>query len=366
MGVGCEHGRPARRFDDHGSSGADRGPCPGWRSTNRRRQGIQSRTEDRWRRRRTGLGLGEEQVGETDRTATAEVPDRAVGALGDAAWQHGAALKLDGPVWTWGANEYGQRGNGTDEPSGPPTEARDMFAATALAAGANHSMALHPRGPIPSGVWSWGYNFGGVLGDGTTYQERTRPTETLLADATQVAGGDLHSLAVRHDGSVWAWGLNNFGQLGATGIPSALVPREVAGLTLIPPGGLAGDPDGGGLLAWDELRLGTNPFLADSNGDGIGDSLSLTSGIDATNVTTSWRRGERRRGLARRRSLLRTPTAWHTRRHRLLPARSQPGCVSASRSRRSHATADHVDRAARSRALASANPRGEVVEHPAP
>ena len=32
------------------------------------------------------------------------------------------------------------------------------------------------------------------------------------------------------------------------------------------------------------MRLGTNPFLADSNGDGIGDSLSLTSGIDPTNL----------------------------------------------------------------------------------
>ena len=195
---------------------------------------------------------GKNDVGQTNGAGLASVVPEIVlvgGVEIAAGGKHGAALKLDGHVWTWGGNEYGQRGNGTDDPSGPPSEARDMFAATALAAGANHSMALHPRGPIPSGVWSWGYNFGGVLGDGTTYQERTRPTETLLADATQVAGGDLHSLAVRHDGSVWAWGTNNFGQLGATGIPNTLVPREVAGLTLIPPGGLAGDPDGDGLLS---------------------------------------------------------------------------------------------------------------------
>ena len=83
-----------------------------------------------------------------------------------------------------------------------------------------------------SAVAAWGLNGNGQVGDGTSGNARVNAvTVNGLTDVAAVAGGYLHSLALKRDGTVWAWGDNSFGQLGnGTTMPS-LVPVKVSSLT---------------------------------------------------------------------------------------------------------------------------------------
>ncbi len=60
----------------------------------------------------------------------------------------------------------------------------------------------------------WGYNAYGQLGDGSTTTRVNIVRAGSLTNVVSVASGDLHSLAVKSDGTVWAWGYNGDGELG--------------------------------------------------------------------------------------------------------------------------------------------------------
>jgi hypothetical protein len=70
-------------------------------------------------------------------------------------------------------------------------------------------------------LWAMGRNGNGQLGDGT-YNNTNRPQQIVASNVTAIAGGGIdgggaHSLFLKSDGSLWAMGLNNFGQLGDGG-----------------------------------------------------------------------------------------------------------------------------------------------------
>jgi len=147
---------------------------------------------------------------------------------------HSLAVKTDGTVWAWGYNSSGQLGDGTTTDSNIPVQVSSITNVKSVSAGGNHSLALKTDGT----VWSWGYNWYGQLGDGTaTYREtpvqvRTNTTSpaTYLTGITSVTAGGSHSLAVKDDGTVWAWGNNNFGQLGDGGWANKTTPMQVSSL----------------------------------------------------------------------------------------------------------------------------------------
>ncbi|HEX8437973.1 MAG TPA: hypothetical protein VF697_22880 [Archangium sp.] len=63
-------------------------------------------------------------------------------------------------------------------------------------------------------VWAWGYNFYGQLGDGTT-TNRPAPVQVPgLSGVTAITAGGYHTVSLKGDGTVWAWGDNAHGQLG--------------------------------------------------------------------------------------------------------------------------------------------------------
>ena len=87
---------------------------------------------------------------------------------------------------------------------------------------------------------SWGYNYYGQLGSGTTADSSTPAPVSGLSGVVAVAAGERHSLAVLSNGTVVAWGLNNFGQLGngnntgpdaCNGSPCSKKPIPVSGLS---------------------------------------------------------------------------------------------------------------------------------------
>jgi alpha-tubulin suppressor-like RCC1 family protein len=136
------------------------------------------------------------------------------------------ALKSDGTVWAWGDNAFGQLGNGTNVDSNLAVQVMDtggsgvLAGVTAVSSGATFSLALKVDGT----VWAWGHNPNGELGNGTftasnlPVQVRVS-TGVFLSGISGIAAGAWHSLALASDATVWAWGLNDFGQAG-TGDPA--------------------------------------------------------------------------------------------------------------------------------------------------
>ena len=180
---------------------------------------------------------------------------------------HSLALKKDGTLWSWGENTFGQLGNGTatvwveieNKTEEPKTEEKKieeneneneneedaekteelekteepepewdgiykiegylvdndklrpikiMNDVLAISAGSSHNLALKTDGSL----WAWGRNDAGEVGDGST-TDRLSPVK-IMTDVAAVSAGSGHSLAIKTDGSLWAWGLNDCGQLG--------------------------------------------------------------------------------------------------------------------------------------------------------
>ena len=96
-----------------------------------------------------------------------------------------------------------------------------------LTAGGSHSLSLNDDGTI----WAWGANNYGQLGDGTATNKLTPVQVSGLSDVINIGAGSSHSLAVKSDSSVWAWGSNSRGQLGDGGTTARYMPVQVAAST---------------------------------------------------------------------------------------------------------------------------------------
>jgi alpha-tubulin suppressor-like RCC1 family protein len=145
---------------------------------------------------------------------------------------HSLAVKSDGSVWAWGFNGHGELGDGTTQTRTTPVAVRGIAGVVKIAAGHGHSLAVKGDGT----VWAWGLNVAGQVGDGTT-TDRLEPVQVSgLGGITAAAGGRYHSLALRDDRTVWAWGSGQFGELGdGVALPywwqDRRGPFQVSGLT---------------------------------------------------------------------------------------------------------------------------------------
>lgn len=146
-----------------------------------------------------------------------------------AGWYFSLALTNSGNVYAWGANNYGELGSGATG-NGMPGTAADTNApiqvlgvggvgflsdVTQITAGDGHSVAL-----TAGGVFAWGANSEGQLGDGTTTHSAT-PVQVLglggvgvLGGVTQIIAGWSHNTALDTNGAIYSWGANDVGQFG--------------------------------------------------------------------------------------------------------------------------------------------------------
>ena len=81
---------------------------------------------------------------------------------------------------------------------------------TAIAAGYDHTVALKNDGS----VWAWGNNSNGQLGDGSTTQRNSPAQVPNVSLIRAIAAGNGYTMVLTSDSTVWAWGINGNGQLG--------------------------------------------------------------------------------------------------------------------------------------------------------
>jgi len=160
--------------------------------------------------------------------------------------RHTCALRSDTTVLCWGRNDKGQLGDGTTTDSLTPVAVVDVGGAgtlsgvTHLSAGAKHTCAVRSDGTVVC----WGLNDKGQLGDATT-TDHASPVVVVDVSGTGTLGmirhvglGSQHSCAVSNVDQVLCWGSNNSGQLGDLSTVSRSVPAHVVGIGGV--GGLSG------------------------------------------------------------------------------------------------------------------------------
>ena len=135
------------------------------------------------------------------------------------------ALKNDGTLWGWGNNEFGQIGNALYKeirvPVQEDTNATDW---KIISAGASHSSSIKEDGTL----WSWGRNDSGELGNGTN-ESSTIPTQEITASTWKsLSVGYNHTIAIMDDGSLWTWGNNHYGQLGNNSTKNSNIPIQIS------------------------------------------------------------------------------------------------------------------------------------------
>ena len=137
---------------------------------------------------------------------------------------HSMAVKKDGTLWGWGDNTVGQLGDGTITRRTTPVQIGADTDWRQLAAEIFYTVAIKQDGSL----WAWGENHQGFLGDGT-YVTRTRPVKIgNAADWSFVTIGDWFTLAIKADGTLWGWGYNQYAQLGAENtLAKRIVPGQV-------------------------------------------------------------------------------------------------------------------------------------------
>ncbi len=192
------------------------------------------------------LGLGDKQ----DRPAPAQVgidtdwlkvaASDGVGTRGRVLYgepythdDHALAIKTDGSLWAWGANDYGQLGLADTTARLTPTQVGTATDWVAVACGDDYSAALNSSGTL----FTWGHNWSGQLGR-ITLLDKHVPTpvstgaspETFSAFACGSGRDASHMLAVKTDGTLWGWGGNYSGELaqGWAYPPLVLPPTKLA------------------------------------------------------------------------------------------------------------------------------------------
>jgi len=144
-------------------------------------------------------------------------------AAGD---HHSVALRTDGTLWVWGRDNFGQLGITGDADRHSPVKLGTDTDWASIAAGSDHTLGLKAGGTL----WAWGLNVWGQLGDGTT-TERTSPVQVLIPggsglfdeDWVAVDAGRFHTLALKSNGTLWAWGSDVWGQTGTNGADSCFI-----------------------------------------------------------------------------------------------------------------------------------------------
>jgi alpha-tubulin suppressor-like RCC1 family protein len=161
----------------------------------------------------------------TYRSTPVLVPDISNATSVSTGGSHSCALLSDNSMKCWGNNSEGQVGNDSYDPAAAPLYVSGIATATSISTGEKHSCAMLTGGAIKC----WGYNPSGQLGTEFGIASRS-PLQVVNQDTstvTSISGGSEHACALLTGGAINCWGLNNYGQLGISGITSSRTPVSV-------------------------------------------------------------------------------------------------------------------------------------------
>jgi hypothetical protein len=139
---------------------------------------------------------------------------------------HMVVLRGDGTVMTWGKNNNGQLGDGTNVDRSTPQAVLNLSHVTSAKAGSNHTIALQEDGTVAS----WGDNYYGQLGSGDNLTSSTPVSVAGINDVHKIAAGSNRSAALKNDGTVWTWGYDHYSPQTGQDI-SNNTPHQVNDLT---------------------------------------------------------------------------------------------------------------------------------------
>jgi alpha-tubulin suppressor-like RCC1 family protein len=137
---------------------------------------------------------------------------------------YSAAIKTDGTLWLWGYNTYGSLGtNDIVHRSSPVQSVAGGTNWKQVSSYTKSTAAIKTDGTL----WMWGHNTNGTLGDNTV-AHKSSPVQTISGGTNwkTVSSGDMHTAAIKTDGTVWLWGLGTTGQLGDNTILSKSSPVQ--------------------------------------------------------------------------------------------------------------------------------------------
>jgi alpha-tubulin suppressor-like RCC1 family protein len=136
------------------------------------------------------------------------------------------AIRSDGKLFTWGANFGGTLGDGsTISRSSPVQIGTDNW--TKVRVSGRGCLAIKSDGTL----WGWGQNNYGSVGDGTTVNKSSPVQIGVFTDWTDISTGETHCLGVGNGGRLYGWGRNTNGQLGTSNTTSRSAPQQIGTLT---------------------------------------------------------------------------------------------------------------------------------------
>jgi len=173
---------------------------------------------------------GRGQQGDNQANNPAAVPQQVPGLTGitngAAAGDHALAVKSDGTVWAWGADDQSQGGDGGTSDLWTPTPISGLSHISTVYAGEFQGFAVDNNGNL----YAWGKNNFGQLGDGTTTNRSTPVAISSMTGVVKIAASPSHTLVLKSDGTVWACGANFNGELGDGTTNNSLTFEQVPGL----------------------------------------------------------------------------------------------------------------------------------------
>lgn len=166
------------------------------------------------------LGLGNT----TSYKSPVQVGDRHDWEMISAAGFQSFAIRRDGTLWSWGDNEYGVLGNGTADKQLKPVMVNGDTTWKIVASGFHHTAAIKTDGSL----WVWGNNFSGESGLGRSGGAFFAPVQVGTEKNWEyISLGFAHTLALKKDRTRWAWGQNDYGQLGTGDILNKNYPVQL-------------------------------------------------------------------------------------------------------------------------------------------
>jgi alpha-tubulin suppressor-like RCC1 family protein len=139
--------------------------------------------------------------------------------------QQSFAIKTDGTLWVWGRNDGGRLGISTSIDSKTPIQLGSLTTWKSVYAGTYYCFATRTNDTL----WGWGENSFGQLGLGTNSSVVTSPTQIGTSSWKDISASYYFTVGIKTNGTLWSWGYNAYGQIGDGTTIDRNVPTSIGG-----------------------------------------------------------------------------------------------------------------------------------------